>query len=152
MCRTLTNPKSACPSTAFMLSMRSTAPSRPRSLSRSNSQTRNSEYTPGGLGRALLTIYSPLFVTWNTRSSRPGRAPRLRGCIGTFEPLPIRDGIAEYALISAFKDSRFRKIEKHELESLECGYASLRLFTSLHCSPDHIWRALSCVARAAFRC
>ena len=48
----------------------------------------------------------------------------LRGCIGTFEPLPIREGIAEYALISAFRDSRFRKIERHELESLECGYES----------------------------
>ena len=69
-------------------------------------------------------LHSPLFVTWNTRSSRPGRAPRLRGCIGTFEPLPIREGLAEYALISAFKDSRFRKIESHELESLECGYGS----------------------------
>ncbi|THH18013.1 hypothetical protein EW146_g2903 [Bondarzewia mesenterica] len=64
----------------------------------------------------------PLFVTWNTRSSRPGRAPRLRGCIGNFEAMPLHSGLAEYALISAFRDHRFRKIEKRELESLECGY------------------------------
>ncbi|KAH9947253.1 AMMECR1 domain-containing protein [Amylocystis lapponica] len=70
----------------------------------------------------------PLFVTWNTRSSRPGRAPRLRGCIGNFEPLPLREGLAEYALISAFQDSRFRKIDESELPSLECGISLLTDF------------------------
>ncbi|KXN86300.1 AMMECR1-like protein [Leucoagaricus sp. SymC.cos] len=70
----------------------------------------------------------PLFVTWNTRPSRPGRPPRLRGCIGNFEPMPIRDGIAEYALISAFRDSRFRRIDKSELETLECGISLLTDF------------------------
>ncbi|EIW82501.1 alport syndrome [Coniophora puteana RWD-64-598 SS2] len=70
----------------------------------------------------------PLFVTWNTRSSRSGRPPRLRGCIGNFEPQPLRDGIAEYALISAFKDSRFRKIEEKELPALECGVSLLTDF------------------------
>jgi len=70
----------------------------------------------------------PLFVTWNTRSSRPGRSPRLRGCIGSFEALPLHEGLAEYALISAFRDSRFRKIEERELESLECGISLLTDF------------------------
>ncbi|KAI0722898.1 AMMECR1 domain-containing protein [Earliella scabrosa] len=70
----------------------------------------------------------PLFVTWNTRSSRPGRPHRLRGCIGTFEPQPLRDGLAEYALISAFRDSRFKKIEEWELESLECSVSLLTDF------------------------
>lgn len=70
----------------------------------------------------LIAIRSALFVTWNTRSSRPGRAPRLRGCIGNFEPMPLHEGIAEYALISAFRDTRFRKIEERELETLECEY------------------------------
>ncbi|KAH9938585.1 alport syndrome [Fomitopsis serialis] len=69
-----------------------------------------------------------LFVTWNTRSSRPGRPPRLRGCIGTFEAIPIREGLAEYALISAFQDHRFRKIEERELETLECGVSLLTDF------------------------
>ncbi|TFK73041.1 hypothetical protein BDN72DRAFT_835365 [Pluteus cervinus] len=70
----------------------------------------------------------PLFVTWNTRSSRPGRHPRLRGCIGNFEAMPLREGLAEYALISAFKDHRFRKIDKSELGSLECGISLLTDF------------------------
>ncbi|KAF8897180.1 AMMECR1 domain-containing protein [Infundibulicybe gibba] len=69
----------------------------------------------------------PLFVTWNTRS-RSGRAPRLRGCIGSFDALPLREGIAEYALVSAFRDSRFRKIDRGELESLECGISLLTDF------------------------
>ena len=30
--------------------------------------------------------------------------------------------MAEYALISAFRDSRFRKIEEWELENLECSW------------------------------
>ncbi|KAH6915214.1 alport syndrome [Coprinopsis sp. MPI-PUGE-AT-0042] len=70
----------------------------------------------------------PLFVTWNTRPSRPGRSSHLRGCIGNFEPLPLHEGIAEYALISAFKDSRFRPIARSELESLECGISLLTDF------------------------
>lgn len=70
----------------------------------------------------------PLFVTWNTRSSRPGRSPHLRGCIGNFEALPLHEGIAEYALVSAFKDHRFRPIARSELESLECGISLLTDF------------------------
>jgi len=65
----------------------------------------------------------PLFVTWNVRPSRPNRSPRLRGCIGSFEAQPLHEGIAEYALISAFRDHRFNKIARHELDSLECTYA-----------------------------
>ena len=64
---------------------------------------------------------SPLFVTWNT--IRNGRAPRLRGCIGSFQEHPLHDGIAEYALISAFRDDRFNKVTLDELPSLQCGYA-----------------------------
>ncbi|KAJ7638508.1 AMMECR1 domain-containing protein [Roridomyces roridus] len=70
----------------------------------------------------------PLFVTWNTRSSRPGRAPRLRGCIGSFEALTLHEGLQEFALISAFRDHRFRKIDKSELESLECAISLLTDF------------------------
>ncbi|KAJ8588789.1 alport syndrome [Rhizopogon salebrosus TDB-379] len=69
-----------------------------------------------------------LFVTWNTRSSHSGRSPRLRGCIGNFDAMPLRSGLAEYALTSAFKDSRFRKIERRELPSLECGISLLTDF------------------------
>jgi hypothetical protein len=40
----------------------------------------------------------PLFVTWNTISSR-GKIS-LRGCIGTFEPHELEDGLRSYALTS----------------------------------------------------
>ena len=42
---------------------------------------------------------SPLFVTWNSVSSRTGEK-RLRGCIGTFEPLELAEGLRSYALTS----------------------------------------------------
>jgi AMME syndrome candidate gene 1 protein len=64
------------------------------------------------------TLFSPLFVTWDTLY---GQEWRLRGCIGNFEAMPVHEGIAEYALISAFRDSRFKKVEKNELEKLRCG-------------------------------
>jgi len=70
----------------------------------------------------------PLFVTWNTRSSRAGGGVRLRGCIGTFEPVPLKEGLAEYALISAFKDRRFAPIQEKELPKLECGISLLTDF------------------------
>ncbi|OJT10186.1 hypothetical protein TRAPUB_13291 [Trametes pubescens] len=69
---------------------------------------------------------SPLFVTWST--VRPGKPSRLRGCIGTFDPRPLREGLAEYALTSAFRDHRFRKIEEWELETLECSVSLLTDF------------------------
>ncbi|TCD64337.1 hypothetical protein EIP91_004247 [Steccherinum ochraceum] len=68
----------------------------------------------------------PLFVTWNVR--RPGKSPRLRGCIGNFEAQPLHEGLAEYALISAFQDYRFRKIEEKELDTLECVISLLTDF------------------------
>ncbi|VDC06204.1 unnamed protein product [Peniophora sp. CBMAI 1063] len=68
----------------------------------------------------------PLFVTWNT--VRNGRSPRLRGCIGSFEPHRLREGVAEYALISAFNDTRFNKITADELPTLQCGISLLTNF------------------------
>ncbi|KAH9991645.1 AMMECR1 domain-containing protein [Russula compacta] len=78
----------------------------------------------------------PLFVTWNTRTRRSsssssgggGGATRLRGCIGTFDAQPLRTGLEEYALLSAFRDHRFRRIELRELPSLECGVSLLTDF------------------------
>ncbi|KAF7313560.1 AMMECR1 domain-containing protein [Mycena chlorophos] len=68
----------------------------------------------------------PLFVTWNTR--REGRSPRLRGCLGSFEPLTLHAGLAEFALYSAFRDDRFRKIDRSELPTLECDVSLLTDF------------------------
>jgi AMMECR1 domain-containing protein len=39
-----------------------------------------------------------VFVTWNTL--RPGREPRLRGCIGNFTPRELGEQLREYALIA----------------------------------------------------
>lgn len=116
--------KSVLPSTAFMPSMHYSVLSLLRNQSRRCSQTTNSMFFNTFRDLDSYFEQSPLFVTWNTRSSRHGRAPRLRGCIGNFDPLPLHKGLAEYALISAFRDTRFNKIEEWELESLECGYVS----------------------------
>jgi len=67
----------------------------------------------------------PLFVTWNIKH---GKDWRLRGCIGNFEAMSLHEGLAEYALISAFRDSRFRKIDQHELEKLQCCVSLLTDF------------------------
>lgn len=40
----------------------------------------------------------PLFVTWNTVSKRGSK--NLRGCIGTFEPHELDEGLRSYALTS----------------------------------------------------
>lgn len=65
----------------------------------------------------------PLFVTWYT-----GREKRLRGCIGTFTPLPLHDGLKEYAITSAFRDSRFEPIGRDELSKLNCSVSLLTNF------------------------
>ncbi|VDM29470.1 unnamed protein product [Toxocara canis] len=63
---------------------------------------------------------SPLFVTW-----KKGYERRLRGCIGTFSNLVLHKGLHEYAIISAFKDSRFDPITLHEVEHLHCAVSIL---------------------------
>lgn len=82
----------------------------------------------------------PLFVTWNifppnSRKSSLQSSPRLRGCIGTFEPYPLAQGLAEYASISAFKDRRFSPISQSELSRLECGVS---LLTGFEECDDHL--------------
>jgi uncharacterized protein (TIGR00296 family) len=72
----------------------------------------------------------PLFVTWNT-ISRGSHERRLRGCIGTFEPLSLSTGLSSYALTSAFDDTRFAPISKRELPSLECAVTLLTNFESV---------------------
>jgi uncharacterized protein (TIGR00296 family) len=83
----------------------------------------------------LGTEKFPLFVTWETRSRWPGGSPRLRGCIGNFEPLPLDAGLREYALISGLKDSRFNPIEEKELSRLQC---SVSLLTEFEDAEDYL--------------
>jgi len=70
---------------------------------------------------------SPLFVTWNTVS--PHSSSRsLRGCIGTFEALPLEEGLSSYALTSALSDHRFSPIVLSELPTLEVAVTLLTDF------------------------
>lgn len=93
-------------------------PAKPAAISRllspSSGSSSSATSTPSGtsstssagtsvtsLGTALQKEEStqedhPLFVTWNTLS-RSGEK-RLRGCIGTFEPLDLEEGLGSYAL------------------------------------------------------
>ncbi|KAI8585097.1 AMMECR1 domain-containing protein [Geranomyces variabilis] len=68
----------------------------------------------------------PLFVTWNTIGKRGSK--QLRGCIGNFEPLPLRSGLRDYALTAALHDSRFSPITAAELPSLGCAVSLLTDF------------------------
>jgi len=66
----------------------------------------------------------PLFVSWHSNKIVASGKPRkhmLRGCKGTFTALRLHDGLAEFSLISAFKDSRFKPIANNELLHLECA-------------------------------
>ncbi|KOS18177.1 Uncharacterized protein ESCO_002697 [Escovopsis weberi] len=81
---------------------------------------------------------APLFVTWNTIDDDDDNDDddndddehniSLRGCIGTFEPQPLADGIPEYALISALQDSRFPPIAPRELPTLQAAVTLLTDF------------------------
>jgi len=82
--------------------------------------------TPGG-PPSLLPRSSPFFVTWDA-TCPAGGPPRLRGCIGTLEPRPLRDGLRDYALTSALRDRRFAPIAAAELPSLHCTVSLLRAF------------------------
>lgn len=65
----------------------------------------------------------PLFVTWYT-----GKNKDLRGCIGTFEKDNLEKNLAEYTLISAFKDKRFKPIILEEVKDLTCSVSLLTDF------------------------
>ncbi|XP_034113644.1 uncharacterized protein CG5902 [Drosophila sulfurigaster albostrigata] len=65
----------------------------------------------------------PLFVTWKI-----GRDKRLRGCIGTFSAMELHNGLREYALTSAFKDSRFAPISRDEFPRLTVSVSILQNF------------------------
>ncbi|RSH93730.1 hypothetical protein EHS25_006378 [Saitozyma podzolica] len=73
-----------------------------------------------------------LFVTWNTSHHlRPNKKPALRGCIGNFAPMPLAQGLREYAIISAFEDHRFPPITASELPLLSCSVSLLTPFTPI---------------------
>eukprot|EP01135_Chromosphaera_perkinsii_P001590 Nk52_evm60s207 gene=Nk52_evmTU60s207 len=68
----------------------------------------------------------PLFVSWH-KTATPGKR-RLRGCIGCFSPLPLHSGLADYAITSSMKDSRFAPVSLKELPKLDCAVSLLTHF------------------------
>ena len=82
---------------------------------------------PSYAPRLSLTDTFPLFVTWNTISKHSGNK-HLRGCIGTFDPLPLATGLQTYALTSAFDDTRFSPISSSLMPSLSCSLTLLADF------------------------
>ncbi|CAF3258020.1 unnamed protein product [Rotaria sp. Silwood2] len=65
----------------------------------------------------------PLFVTWFVGSEQ-----KLRGCIGTFTPMNLIQGLREYAITSATNDSRFSPISRDEYPLLSCAVSVLTHF------------------------
>ena len=102
--------------------------STPSSSSSSELDADTAATTPASSTQSFNTeiTESPLFITWNTISSRRGRS--LRGCIGTFESQPLGEGLKDYAEISAFNDDRFDPISLSELHSLEVAVTLLTDF------------------------
>jgi uncharacterized protein (TIGR00296 family) len=74
----------------------------------------------------------PLFVTWFIGSDK-----QLRGCIGTFSPMNLHQGLREYALTSAINDSRFSPISRDEYPLLSCAVSILTHFEP--CSSYSDW-------------
>lgn len=64
--------------------------------------------------------YYPLFVTWKI-----GKDKKLRGCIGTFNEMELHEGLREYAVTSALKDSRFNPVTRDELPRLHVSVSIL---------------------------
>lgn len=52
----------------------------------------------------------------------------MRGCIGTFNAMNLHTGLREYAITSAFKDSRFSPITRDEFSRLSVSVSILRHF------------------------
>ena len=113
---------------------RSSSASSPSTVSANSSQSHLTGSTsatgmsarPSYASRLSITDSYPLFVTWNTLS-RSGHKS-LRGCIGTFEALPLSAGLQTYAITSAFDDTRFSPIPASLLPSLSCSLTLLADF------------------------
>ena len=115
-------------------SSRSSSASSPSTVSAHSSQSQSTNSSsvmsmsvrPSYASRLSIIESYPLFVTWNT-VSRSGHKS-LRGCIGTFEGLPLSTGLQTYALTSAFDDTRFSPIPSSLVPSLSCSLTLLASF------------------------
>lgn len=94
----------------------------------SKSSSRSSLFSTRASSSQTADDAYPLFVTWNTVSGSGNKS--LRGCIGTFAPQPLDDGLRTYALDSAFDDHRFPPIPKDLLPRLQCCVTLLTDFST----------------------
>lgn len=69
-----------------------------------------------------------VFVTWKKMSDSQQNITTLRGCIGTFSPVRIPEGIIVFAKKSGFEDSRFPPISLHEVPCLKVAVSLLEKF------------------------
>ncbi|KAL0238911.1 hypothetical protein PCE1_004602 [Barthelona sp. PCE] len=58
-----------------------------------------------------------LFVTWK-KKGRDGTYG-LRGCIGCFNTLPLKEGIVQYAIVAGKEDPRFPPMKEREVADLQ---------------------------------
>jgi len=73
---------------------------------------------------------APLFITWNQNG-------QLRGCIGTFQSLPLESGVKKFSISAGFQDPRFHPIQSHEVSlSLSVAVTLLDNFTPIHSPQD----------------
>jgi len=71
-------------------------------------------------------VECPLFVGWKKERKQGGQ--KLRGCKGTHGILPMHEGLKQYALLSAFDDSRFSQVTEDEIPRLTCTVSLLFAF------------------------
>jgi len=117
---------SATPSSQSSVSTPSSTSVNSSSTQLTSTTSVNEIAPPTYASRLSVTESYPMFVTWNT-VSKSGRKS-LRGCIGTFEPLPLEKGLETYALTSAFEDTRFSPIPQHLVPNLSCSLTLLADF------------------------
>mmetsp|Transcript_112742 Transcript_112742/g.363985 ORF Transcript_112742/g.363985 Transcript_112742/m.363985 type:complete len:213 (-) Transcript_112742:46-684(-) len=72
-----------------------------------------------------------LFVTWKTSDDR------LRGCMGTLQPVTLDRGLADFALRSSLHDRRFEPVELDEVPQLTCRVSLLHSFEP--CEDPYDW-------------
>ncbi|PSK53902.1 hypothetical protein B9Z65_7708 [Elsinoe australis] len=108
-------------STSSLTTLRSSNSSTPASAPSSKSSSSSSFF------RSSKEASHPLFVTWNTVSKSGHKS--LRGCIGTFDAMPLSSGLRSYALTSAFEDHRFNPIPASLIHSLQVCVTLLTNFS-----------------------
>eukprot|EP01087_Luapelamoeba_hula_P021220 TRINITY_DN737_c0_g1_i1.p1 TRINITY_DN737_c0_g1~~TRINITY_DN737_c0_g1_i1.p1 ORF type:complete len:225 (-),score=30.70 TRINITY_DN737_c0_g1_i1:163-837(-) len=89
---------------------------------------------PEDYGIPMQGVECPLFVGWHKQSKAGGHGHKLRGCKGTHGSLLLHEGLKQYALLSAFDDSRFPPVREEEIPYLICSISLLFAFEKAsHC-------------------